>query len=78
MSEYAVELQQVTKVFPARRKGRQAVTAVQSVDLQIAPGEFFTLLGASGCGKTTTLRLIAGFLEPNAGKVLLKGKDITG
>ena len=37
-----------------------------------------TLLGPSGCGKTTTLRLIAGFLEPNAGKVLLKGEDITG
>ena len=37
-----------------------------------------TLLGSSGCGKTTTLRLIAGFLEPNAGQVLLKGEDITG
>ncbi len=37
-----------------------------------------TLLGSSGCGKTTTLRLIAGFLEPNSGKVLLKGEDITG
>ena len=36
------------------------------------------LMGRSGCGKTTTLRLIAGFLEPNAGQVLLKGQDITG
>ena len=40
--------------------------------------EFVTLLGSSGCGKTTTLRLIAGFLEPTSGKVLLKGEDITG
>ena len=78
MSEYAVELQQVTKVFPARRKGRQAVTAVQSVDLQIAPGEFFTLLGASGCGKTTTLRLIAGLETPDGGRIEIAGREVAG
>lgn len=77
MSEFAIELCDVTKVFPARRKQRGEVTAVRQVNLQIAQGEFFTLLGASGCGKTTTLRLIAGFEMPTSGEVLLQGKPIT-
>ena len=50
---------------------------LDGLNLDIHDKEFVTLLGSSGCGKTTTLRLIAGFLEPNAGKVLLKGEDIT-
>jgi putative spermidine/putrescine transport system ATP-binding protein len=54
------------------------VVAVDGVDLAIAPGEFFTLLGPSGSGKTTTLRLIAGFEQPDAGRILLKGRDVTG
>jgi putative spermidine/putrescine transport system ATP-binding protein len=53
------------------------VAAVDGVDLAIAPGEFFTLLGPSGSGKTTTLRLIAGFEHPDAGRILLKGRDVT-
>ena len=51
---------------------------LDGLNLDIHDKEFVTLLGPSGCGKTTTLRLIAGFLEPNAGKVLLKGENITG
>ena len=51
---------------------------LDGLNLDIHDKEFVTLLGSSGCGKTTTLRLIAGFLEPNSGKVLLKGRDITG
>jgi putative spermidine/putrescine transport system ATP-binding protein len=54
------------------------VTAVDSVSLDIARGEFFTLLGPSGSGKTTTLRLIAGFELPDAGRVELAGMDVTG
>ena len=50
---------------------------LDGLNLDIHDKEFVTLLGSSGCGKTTTLRLIAGFLEPNSGKVLLKGQDIT-
>jgi putative spermidine/putrescine transport system ATP-binding protein len=53
------------------------VTAVDSVSLDIARGEFFTLLGPSGSGKTTTLRLIAGFELPDAGRVELAGSDVT-
>ena len=51
--------------------------AVDNIDLQIASGEFFSLLGPSGCGKTTTLRLIAGFEQPTAGRILLDGADVS-
>ena len=54
------------------------VTAVDGVDFAIRHGEFFTLLGPSGSGKTTTLRLIAGFEEPDQGRVELGGRDVTG
>src|SRR5215813_7715423 len=52
------------------------VTAVNGISLNIAGGEFFSLLGPSGCGKTTTLRLIAGFEQPTAGNILLDGHDV--
>ena len=51
--------------------------AVDGIDLEVAQGEFFTLLGPSGSGKTTTLRLIAGFAIPDAGTVELRGSDVT-
>ncbi len=60
----------------AKRFGK--VHAVDDVDLEIAEGEFFSLLGPSGSGKTTCLRLIAGFERPTAGRVLLAGQDVTG
>jgi putative spermidine/putrescine transport system ATP-binding protein len=53
------------------------VVAVDSLHLEIAKGEFFTLLGPSGSGKTTTLRMIAGFEEPDSGTVHLSGQDVT-
>ena len=59
------------------RKAYGDVVAVDGVDLEIASGEFFTLLGPSGSGKTTTLRLIAGFERPDAGRIELGGKDVT-
>jgi putative spermidine/putrescine transport system ATP-binding protein len=54
------------------------VTAVAGLDLEVKRGEFFTLLGPSGSGKTTTLRMIAGFEEPDTGRVELGGKNVTG
>jgi ABC-type Fe3+/spermidine/putrescine transport system ATPase subunit len=48
--------------------------AVDNLDLDVAEGEFITLLGPSGCGKTTTLRIIAGFLTPEAGEVFIAGR----
>ena len=53
------------------------VVAVDNIDLEIAEGEFFSLLGPSGSGKTTVLRMIAGFELPTAGAVLLHGQDMT-
>jgi spermidine/putrescine transport system ATP-binding protein len=64
-----IELVSLTKRF--------AEVAVDNIDLQIASGEFFSLLGPSGCGKTTTLRLIAGFEEPTAGQILLDSRDVS-
>jgi spermidine/putrescine transport system ATP-binding protein len=50
--------------------------AVDGIDIDMPPGEFFTLLGPSGCGKTTTLRMIAGFERPTSGRILLDGDDV--
>jgi spermidine/putrescine transport system ATP-binding protein len=52
------------------------VTAVDGINLQMPPGEFFSMLGPSGCGKTTTLRMIAGFEQPTSGRILLDGGDM--
>jgi spermidine/putrescine transport system ATP-binding protein len=66
----SVSLRGLTKVF-----GGTAV--VDDLNLDIASGEFFSLLGPSGCGKTTTLRMIAGFSDPTSGHVLVGGEDVT-
>jgi ABC-type Fe3+/spermidine/putrescine transport system ATPase subunit len=67
----AIRLENVTKTFDGR------VVAVDGVTLDIAAGEFFSLLGPSGCGKTTSLRMIAGFELPDSGRVHVAGRDIT-
>jgi putative spermidine/putrescine transport system ATP-binding protein len=54
------------------------VVAVAGIDLEVQPGEFFTMLGPSGSGKTTTLRMIAGFEEPSGGAIELAGRDVSG
>ena len=51
--------------------------ALERMELDIAPGEFVTLLGPSGCGKTTTLRILGGFETPDTGRVILEGGDVT-
>ncbi|WP_017538733.1 ABC transporter ATP-binding protein [Nocardiopsis halophila] len=70
----AIALEGVAKTF---RTGREEVAAVARTDLEIAQGEFFSLLGPSGCGKTTTMRMVAGFEDPTEGTVRLKGADVT-
>ena len=57
--------------------GQYPVVAVDRLDLDVADGEFFSMLGPSGSGKTTTLRLIAGFEQPTQGRILLHGRDVT-
>ena len=59
------------------RKNYGSVAALAGVDLEITPGEFFTLLGPSGSGKTTLLRLIAGFERPDAGTIELAGREVS-
>ena len=59
------------------RKNYGPVVALAGVDLEIRPGEFFTLLGPSGSGKTTLLRLIAGFERPEGGTIELAGREIS-
>src|SRR5262245_56855912 len=65
-----VALQAVTKRYAD-------VAAVDDVTLEVAAGEFFSLLGPSGCGKTTSLRMIAGFARPDEGRILLDARDVT-
>ena len=68
-----VEMRGVSKTYPGGQ-----VPAVNEMDLMINEGEFFSILGSSGSGKTTTLRMIAGFEKPTSGSVLLDGVDTTG
>jgi spermidine/putrescine transport system ATP-binding protein len=65
----SVALRGVTKSF-------DGFLAVHDLSLELARGEFFTLLGPSGCGKTTTLRMIAGFEQPSAGEIRIEGEDV--
>lgn len=70
MSEQLLELQNIKKSFGD-------TDVLNGITLSIEKGEFITFLGASGCGKTTTLRIIAGLEQPEEGRVLLEGKDVT-
>jgi len=65
-------------VFENVTKRFGSLTAVDSVSLGVQKGEFFSLLGPSGCGKTTLLRMLGGFETPDAGRIYLDGRDITG
>ena len=71
MSGQLLELKNITKRF-----GETDV--LNGITLSIEKGEFITFLGASGCGKTTTLRIIAGLEQPDSGSVFLDGKEVTG
>jgi multiple sugar transport system ATP-binding protein len=68
----SVKFQQATRTYPGG-----AAPAVDSIDLDIADGEFLVLVGTSGCGKSTTLRMLAGLEEVNAGKILIGDRDVT-
>src|ERR1700710_2329948 len=67
----AIRLVELVKSF-------DGVPAVAGIDLDIPAGQFYSLLGASGCGKTTTLRMIAGFEKPDSGRIELDGRDMVG
>ncbi|WP_114560774.1 ABC transporter ATP-binding protein [Desertihabitans aurantiacus] len=63
--------------FDALRVAYDDSVALHGLDLEVAEGEFFTLLGPSGCGKTTALRALAGFVQPTSGRVHVDGRDVT-
>ena len=67
--DYILQLEDIHKRFGDTQ-------VLNGIDLQVRQGEFITLLGSSGCGKTTTLRIIAGLETPDEGRVLLEGKDM--
>jgi spermidine/putrescine transport system ATP-binding protein len=67
----AIRLHQLVKSF-------DGYPAVSGIDLDIPAGQFYSLLGSSGCGKTTTLRMIAGFEKPDSGSIELDGRDVAG
>lgn len=71
MTEICLELKNIKKSFTSDED------VLKGISLSIGRGEFITLLGASGCGKTTTLRIIAGLEMPDEGQVFLEGKDVT-
>lgn len=70
MTDTILSLENIEKSFDGEK-------ILKNISLDIGRGEFITLLGSSGCGKTTTIRIIAGLETPDGGKVVLNGKDIT-
>ena len=70
MTDTILSLENIEKSFDGEK-------VLKNISLDIGRGEFITLLGSSGCGKTTTIRIVAGLLTPDGGKVVLNGKDIT-
>ena len=72
MAEVSLEMKEIKKSFT------EGEAVLDNISLEISKGEFITLLGSSGCGKTTTLRIIAGLEQPDAGSVWLDGREVTG
>ena len=69
MANVIVDIKDVNKIYGTNH-------VVKDLNLQVEEGEFLTLLGSSGCGKTTTLRMIAGFEEPTTGSIQVEGEPI--
>ncbi|MDW3846951.1 ABC transporter ATP-binding protein [Micromonospora sp. BRA006-A] len=78
MSTDKILFDRVRKVFPGRRGGGGAVTALDGLTLGVRPGEFLVVVGPSGCGKSTLLDLLGGLATPTGGQVLVDGRPVTG
>ena len=75
MTSALLSVEGLTKHFPVRGGG--LLRAVDGVDFQVRPGEALGLVGESGCGKTTTGRMLVRLLEPTAGRIVFEGRDVT-
>ena len=74
MTPYKIQIQRVSKIFGA---DGQRTVALQDIDFHLREGEFVSILGESGCGKTTLLRMVAGLIPPTTGRILLDGTAVT-
>jgi NitT/TauT family transport system ATP-binding protein len=72
-----VRFDRVALTFPGGA-GRSAVEVIRQLDLSVQAGEFVAIIGPSGCGKSTLLSLLAGYLTPSTGRVLFRGKPVSG
>jgi len=71
-----IEFNSVTKNYPLSGMRKESLTVLSRLDMRVSRGEFFTIVGASGSGKTTMLKLISGIIQPTAGTVLIKGEPV--
>ena len=76
-AEIALELTGISHTF-ASESGGTPVRALEGIDLQLAPGEFFSVIGPSGCGKSTLLEIVAGLLRATEGRVVFDGREVAG
>jgi NitT/TauT family transport system ATP-binding protein len=74
--ERFIEFSGVSKHYPLSVKRKESLTVLSGLDMRVARGEFFTIVGASGSGKTTMLKLISGIIQPSEGRVLIKGEPV--
>jgi len=74
----ALKVEKVRKIFPSLNSKGQEVLALDDISLEVNKNEFYSILGHSGCGKTTLLNLIAGFEVPTSGRIECAGKLVTG
>jgi NitT/TauT family transport system ATP-binding protein len=72
---FKLETRQLSKIFS---RGNRSVEALRHVSIGIPAGEFVSIVGASGCGKTTFLRMVDGLIEPTSGEILIDGQIVTG
>ena len=73
----SISVEGISKSFKGRKKGDPDNVVLKDVSFEVQEGEFVSLLGPSGCGKPTTLTIIAGFQKPNEGKIVVNGTEVT-
>lgn len=78
MTAPLLSVRELSKTYPATKKGASATPVLKDLSFEVQRGEFFTIVGPSGAGKTTLLRCVSGLLKPTSGSVLLHGDAISG